>query len=171
MLTLAALFLLVLGTAQAQMNKTCCPPQYSALSYCGLMDTLFDYYYDSVTGDNLSVDTKGNLVMFQQAHTGRLYTRHLSNNTCTYQEFPELVGFHNCIDSTMTFLGAIKLDGKTFYEWHAHTSTLDSTIIVDDMCVPKILHRRLNDSPLLSAVYFNSIQFDSARQCKRSGTL
>ena len=57
----------------------------------------------------------------------------------------------------MTFMGAIKLDGKTVYEWHAHTSTLDSTIIVDDMCVPKILHRRLNDSPLLSAVYFNSI--------------
>ncbi|KAK3782923.1 hypothetical protein RRG08_044465 [Elysia crispata] len=159
MLTLTVLLLLVLGTAQAQMNKTCCPPEFSALGYSFLLDAMYDYYHDSKTGDSLSADIHGKLMILRENKSGRLYTRLLSDNNCTYQEFPELVGMDTCIHSNMTFEGAVMLDGKEYYEWHEHNSlyTLHSTILVDDDCVTKILNTKVHGSPVISSVYFNPV--------------
>ncbi|MGH5083259.1 hypothetical protein ACRFG5_27800, partial [Klebsiella pneumoniae] len=150
---------LALAAVNAQMgpNSTCCPPSFVALGYNALRDFQFNFYYDSLTGDNLEVDTRGTLMTLGESATGRIYTRKMPDNVCTYVEFPELKGIKGCILPSMTFMGAELLDSRLYYEWRVAANNMSGTLVVDDQCLTKILHNRAHNTPLISNVFFNHV--------------
>ncbi|RUS75040.1 hypothetical protein EGW08_017195 [Elysia chlorotica] len=158
MLILVAVVLLAVGASQAQMNQTCCPPSFSALGYHGLLGIEFDYYYSHLTRDTLTVDRHGDLVILGESLTGRIYTRKLAGDTCTYREIPQFKNMSNCVSAAMHFAGAVSLDGQIFYEWHEeHVPNLDAMAFVDEACLTKILYTSLHGIPVVSQVLFNHV--------------